>query len=96
MLAPCSYLKYVNSLVNITTPCNSCNICKQILLAERKFTSKVSGKTCFIKGDLSGNTKYVIYLITCDKCEDEYKGSAVDFKPRYRVHKNRKGTLSYL
>ena len=39
-----------------------------------------------IKGDLSCNSKYVIYLITCDKCKDEYKGSAVDFRPCIRVH----------
>ena len=57
-------------------------------MAERKFTSKVTGKTYFIKGDLSCNSKNVIYLITCDKCKDEYIGSAVDFKPRFRVHKS--------
>ena len=53
-----------------------------------KFTSKVTGKTYFIKGDLSCNSKNAIYLITCDKYKDEYAGSAVDFKPRYRVHKS--------
>ena len=56
-------------------------------MAEKKFTSKVTGKTYFIKGDLSCNSKNVIYLITCDKCKDEYIGSAVDFKPRFRVQK---------
>ena len=88
MLAPSSYPKSVNSQVNIITPCNSCDICKHYLVAERKFTSKVTGKTYFIKGDLSCNSKNVIYLITCDKCKDEYIGSAVDFKPRFRVHKS--------
>ena len=57
-------------------------------MAERKFTSKVTGKTYFIKGDLSCNSKNVIYLITCDKCKDEYIGSAVDFKPLFMVHKS--------
>ena len=88
MLAPSSYLRSVNSQVNIITPCNSCDICRHYLVAERKFTSKVTGKTYFIKGDLSCNSKNVIYLITCDKCKDEYIGSAVDFKPRFRVHKS--------
>ena len=88
MLAPSSYLRSVNSQVNIITPCNSCDICKHYLVAERKFTSKVTGKTYFIKGDLSCNSKNVIYLITCDKHKDEYLGSAVDFKTRYRVHKS--------
>ena len=57
-------------------------------MAEKKFTSKVTGKTYFIKGDLSCNSKNVIYLITCDKCKDEYIGSAVDFKFRFLVHKS--------
>ena len=88
MLAPSSYPKSVNWQVNIITPCNSCDICKHYLVAEKKFTSNVTGKTYFIKGDLSCNSKNVIYLITCDKCKDEYIGSAVDFKPRFRVHKS--------
>ena len=88
MLAPSSYPKSVNSQVNIITPCNSCDICKGYLVAERKFTSKVTGKTYFIKGDLSYNSKNIIYLITCDKAKDEYIGSAVDFNPRFSVHKS--------
>ena len=88
MLAPSSYLKSVNSQVNIITRCNSCDICKHYLVAERKFISKVTGKTYFIKGDLSCNSKNVIYLITCDKYKDKYVGLAVDFKPRYSVHKS--------
>ena len=39
-----------------------------------------------IKGDLSCNSKNIIYLTTCDKCKDEYIGSAVDFRPCIRVH----------
>ena len=88
MLAPSSCPKSVNSQVNIITPYNSCDTDKHYLVAERKFTSKVTGKTYFIKGDLSCNSKNVIYLITCDKCKDEYIGSAVDFKPRFRVQKS--------
>ena len=49
-------------------------------MAERKFTSKVAGETYFIKGDLSCNSKNVIYFITCDKCKDKYIDSAVDFR----------------
>ena len=74
--------------MNIITPCNSCDICKHYLAPERKFTSKVASETYFIKGDLSCNSKNVIYFITCDKCKDEYIGSAVDFKPCFRVHKS--------
>ena len=83
MLPPSSYRKSVNSQVSIIIPCNSCDICKHYLVAEKKFASKVTGKTYFIKGDLSCNSKNVIYLITCDKCKYEYIGLAVDFKPRF-------------
>ena len=88
MLAPSSYPKSVNNRVNIVTPCNSCDICEHYLVAEMKFTSKIKGKTCFIKGDISCNNKSAMYLITCDKCKDQYTGSAVDFKPCFRVHKS--------
>ena len=63
-------------------------IAKEISEAEWKFTSKVTGKSYFTKGDLSCNSKNVIYLITCDKCKDADIGSAVDFKPSFRVHKS--------
>ena len=56
MLAPASYPKFVNSQVNIIIPCNSCDVCKHYLVAERTFTSKVTGKTYFIKDDLSCNS----------------------------------------
>ena len=76
--------------MNIIRPCNSCHICKHYLVAEGKFTTKVTSKTYFRKGDLSCNSKNVIYSITCDKCKDEYIGSAVDFKPCSRVQKRMK------
>ena len=50
MLEPSSYPKSVNSQVNIITLCTSCDICKDYLVAERKFESKVTGKTFFCKG----------------------------------------------
>ena len=46
-----------------------------------KFTSKVTGKTYFTKGDLSCNSKNFIFSITCDKCKDEYVHFAISFKP---------------
>ena len=88
MLEPSSYPKSVINQVNIITPSSFCDICKHYLVTERKFTSKVTSKTYFIKGDLSCNSKNVIYLITCDKCKDKYTDSAVDFKPRFKVHKS--------
>ena len=85
MLAPSSYPKPVKSQVSIITPCNSCDICKHYFVKQRKFTSKVTVKTFFIKGDLSCNSENVIYFITCDKFKDEYMGSVVDFRPHFRV-----------
>ena len=87
MLAPSSYPKSVNSQINIVTPCNSCYICKHYLVTKMKFTSKITDKTYFIKGDFSCNSKNK-YLITCGKCKEEYIGSAANFKPRFRVHKS--------
>ena len=57
-------------------------------MAESKFTTKVTSKTYFTKEDLSCFGKNVTYLITCDKCRDEYMGSVVDFKPHFRLHKS--------
>ena len=67
MLTPSFYPKFVNSQVNIITSTNSCDVCKYYLMPEWKFKSKVTGKTYFIKGDLSCNSKNVKYLITWDK-----------------------------
>ena len=53
-----------------------------------KLKPKVTGKTYFIKRDFSFNGKNVIYLITCDKCNDEYVGSVVVFKSCFRVYKS--------
>ena len=60
-----------------------------------KFTSKVTGKTYFIKRDFSFNGKNVIYLITCDKCKDECVGSAIDFISCFRVYKSQIKTKQY-
>ena len=30
----------------------------------------------------------VIYLISCTNCNEQYVGSAVDFKKRFRIHKS--------
>ena len=53
-----------------------------------KSTSEVTGKTFFIKGDLSGDSKNFMFLITCDKCKDEYICFAINFKPHFRIPKS--------
>ena len=61
---------------------------KTIQWQKREFTSKVTGNTYFIKEHLSYNSTNVIYLTTCGKCKDEYIGSAVYFKPCFKVQKS--------
>ena len=61
MLAPSSYLKIVNSEVNIITSCNSCDIWKHYLVVEIKFACKVTGKTYFIKIDFFAIVK-MLYI----------------------------------
>ena len=84
MLEPYSYPKSINSQLNTIAPCNFCDICKDFLEAERKFTSKVTGQTYFIKRYLSCNSKNVIYLITCDKFKDRLGKD----EPCFRVQKS--------
>ena len=52
------------------------------------FTSKVRGKSYFNQGGLCCNSKSFKYLITCNKCNNEYLGSAVNFKCNHRVRKS--------
>ena len=66
--------------MNIITTRNSCDIFKHYSVAEMKSTSKVTGKTYFIKGDLSCNSKNFIFSITCDKWKDEYVRFAISFR----------------
>ena len=56
MLALSSYPKSGDNQVNVISQCSSCDICKHYLEGEMKFTSKVTGKTYFIKRDLSCNS----------------------------------------
>ena len=57
-------------------------------MTEIKFTSKVTGKPYFMKEDLPYNSKNVINLITCDKCNDQYIASPADFKLCFRGTKS--------
>ena len=88
MVAPSLYpkpsIKSNRTIVN----CNKFDICKNFLIADSKFRSTVTGKTYVIKGNLSGDSCNVIYLITCSDCREQYVGSAVNFKHRFRICKS--------
>jgi len=52
------------------------------------FKCRVTGKTYYVKGDLSCESRNVVYMVSCTKCFEQYIGSAVNFKARFRIHKS--------
>ena len=68
--------------------CKKWNICKNYLLTGNKFKCKVTGRLYNVRGNLSYNSSNVIYLISCNNCEDQYIGSAIDFKARFKIRKS--------
>ena len=72
----------------IIVSCNKRDICKNFLITDIKFRCTVTGKTFFIKCNLSCDTCNVIYLITCFDYREQYVGSAVNFKQGFRIQKS--------
>ena len=70
------------------TSCKKCDICENYLITNNKFKWKVTGRFYNVRGNLCCNSSNVIYLISCKNCEDQYIGSATDFKARFRIHKS--------
>ena len=88
MVAPSIYSKpSIKSNCTIVS-CNKCDICKNFLITDSKFRYTVTGKTFFIKGNLSCDSCNVIYLITCSNCRVQYAGSAINLKQRFRICKS--------
>ena len=54
---------------------------------DRTFRCTVTGKMYYIKGEMNCEISNIIYLITCMKCLEQYVGSAIKFKSRFRIHK---------
>ena len=50
------------------------------MVFDNTFIYTVTGKSCFIRGQLNCESINVIYLIICSKCLKQYVGSAVKFK----------------
>ena len=68
--------------------CNKCKVSCPILQEGKKFRSKNTGKTYKIKQKLSCLSDWVIYLVTCKKCQGQYVGkSKTVFKTRHSNHK---------
>ena len=73
---------------NCITSSKKCDICKNYLLTDNKFKCRVTGRFYNVRGNLSCNSSNAICLISCKNCEDQYIGSAIDFKARFRNHKS--------
>ena len=67
---------------------NKCDICKNFLVSDTKFKCKVTGRVYNIGGKLTCNTHDVVYLISCSNCYDQYVGSVLDFRNRFRIYKS--------
>ena len=65
-----------------------CDICKNYLISDNTFTCKVTNKKYYINNDFHCNCMNVIYLISCTNCKEQYVGSAIDFKKRFRIYKS--------
>ena len=86
ILSPSLFLARPTNSESCITSCKKCGICKHYMLTDNKF--KVTGRFYNVRGNLSCNSSNVIYLISCKNCEDQYIGSAIDLKARFRIHKS--------
>ena len=52
------------------------------------YKCKVTNKKYHIKNDFDCNSMNIIYLISCTNCNEQYVGSAIDLKKRFRIYKS--------
>ena len=88
MVAPSLYPKFCIKSNRAVVSCNKCDICKNFFITDSNFRYTITGKTYFIKGNLSFDSCNVIYLITCSNFREQFVGSAITFKQRFRIHKS--------
>ena len=58
------------------------------MVFDRTVKCTVTGKVCYIKGEMNFESTNIIYLITCMKSVEQYVASATKFKSRFRIHKS--------
>ena len=58
------------------------------MVFDRTFKCAVTGKVYYIKDEMNCGSTNIVYLITCMKCLEQYVGSAIKFKSRFRVYKS--------
>ena len=88
MIAPSIDLEKINTRTSSITSCNNYNICKNYMIFGDSFICTITGKCYFIRGQPNCESINVVYLITCSKCLEQYVGSIVKFKTRFRIHKS--------
>ena len=68
--------------------CSNCKVACPILKEGKKFKSTNTGKEYTIKERLNCNSDWLIYLVTCKRCQGQYVGkSKTKFKLRHSNHK---------
>ena len=69
-----------------TKRCGNCNQC-QFITENNTITSSVTGKVHNVIGEISCNTRNIIYIITCQKCTKQYIGETKrELKKRIYEH----------
>ena len=88
MLSPSRFPKTKQTIPFVANFCNQCDLCLNFIDQSSTFRCTATNQVYRVKGTVSCNITYVIYLITCKKCFEQYVGSTDKFKPRIRVHKS--------
>ena len=72
--------------------CNKCDLCNNFVIQSSTFRCRVTGVLYKIRGHVSCIAKFVIYLISCKLCKEQYVGSTEKYKPPMRLHKSDNST----
>ena len=68
--------------------CKKCSVACPVLLEGTSFRSTNTKKSYSIRKSLTCQSKFVVYLATCQKCNGQYVGkSTTQFKIRHSNHK---------
>ena len=68
--------------------CNHCRVSCPKIKEGRKFKSTNTGKEYFIRQKVDCDSDWVVYLVTCRRCQGQYVGKAkTSFKKRHSNHK---------
>ena len=66
----------------------TCDSCNDFVLGKTSFVCFATGTEFKIRRDSTCNTKKIIYLAYCKKCNKQGAGSRIEWKPRLRNYKS--------